>query len=113
MLNIVPCVTIAVASVNMSGCKEGRQPRDAHPYVLHPGLAMPCLALQLQPRPKPWWCCAGQLSDAESAELLRNMRLAAPEVDADLVELLARWTMRGRQPAERPQVCRQPGNCPC
>ena len=39
---------------------------------------------------------AGQISDSQAAELLRNMRLAAPEVDGDLVELLARWTERGR-----------------
>ncbi len=41
---------------------------------------------------------AGKLSEAEEAELLDNMRLAAPSMDAALVELLCMWARRGRTP---------------
>lgn len=42
--------------------------------------------------------CAGKLSEAEEAELLDNMRLAAPSMDDALVELLCMWARRGRTP---------------
>ncbi|KAK9834239.1 hypothetical protein WJX84_003552, partial [Apatococcus fuscideae] len=55
--------------------------------------AMP---LRLLERVMPW--VAGKLSEAEEAELLDNMRLAAPSMDAALVELLCMWARRGRTP---------------
>lgn len=47
---------------------------------------------------------AGQLSEREAAMMLSNMRLAAPEVDSALVELLSRWAMRGRAASPEPHV---------
>ena len=40
--------------------------------------------------------------------MLSNMRLAAPEVDSALVELLSRWTLRGRHGSPEPKV---PAHC--
>ena len=37
--------------------------------------------------------------------MLSNMRLAAPEVDSALVELLSRWALRGRHASPEPKVC--------
>lgn len=45
----------------------------------------------------------GKLSDEETAEMLLNMQLAAPE-DSILVQLLSRWAQRGRK-GSADQVC--------
>lgn len=51
------------------------------------------------------WPCAcaraAKLSDEDTAELLNNIRLGAPEPDTALVELLSRWAGRGRVKARQ------------
>ena len=44
------------------------------------------------------------MSEKEASSMLFNMRLAAPEVDSTLVELLSRWALRGRHSSPEPKV---------
>lgn len=48
--------------------------------------------------------CAGRMTEEEASSMLSNMRLAAPEVDSALVELLSRWALRGLHSSPEPQV---------
>ena len=46
----------------------------------------------------------GQMTEEEASSMLSNMRLAAPEVDSALVELLSRWALRGLHGSPEPKV---------
>ena len=48
------------------------------------------------------------MTEKEAASMLSNMRLAAPEMDSTLVELLSRWALRGRHGSPEPKVVRCP-----
>ena len=44
------------------------------------------------------------MTEKEAASMLTNMRLAAPEVDSALVELLSGWALRGLHASPEPKV---------
>ena len=45
------------------------------------------------------------MTEKEAAAMLTNMRLAAPDMDSALVELLAGWAQRGLHASPEPKVC--------
>ncbi|KAF8062684.1 zinc finger protein BRUTUS-like [Scenedesmus sp. PABB004] len=61
--------------------------------VWHTLRAMP---LRLLERVLPW--LLSKLSDEDAEGMLSNLRLGAPQVDQQLLELLLRWAQRGRWP---------------
>ncbi|KAK9866277.1 hypothetical protein WJX84_001775 [Apatococcus fuscideae] len=100
---LVDCATAAHAAISDH---MSREELEVLPVLMkHLGAAeqrtmmwrsLRAMPLRLLERVMPW--VAGKLSEAEEAELLDNMRLAAPSMDAALVELLCMWARRGRAP---------------